>query len=225
MKDHSISLANTFLFSGMEGAEIRKLLTCLGAQERAYCKDDYLLHAGDASAELGLLLSGSLLVIQEDFWGNRNLMARIMPGQLFAESFACSPGVPLGVSVVAMEESRVVWMNVQRILTTCPTACPCHSDVIRRLLMALAEKNLRFNEKLTHMSQRTTRGKLTSYLSAQAQKQGSPSFDIPFSRQELADYLGVERSAMSAELGRLRDDGVLSFQRNHFVLHTLSHLY
>jgi len=222
MKEHGIVLQESFLFSGMEPAEIERLLKCLGAQERVYRKESYLLHAGDASTELGLLLSGALLVIQEDFWGNRNLMARIAPGQLFAESFACSPGVPLGVSVVALEESRILWLDVKRILTTCPTACASHSDIIRRLLMALAEKNLRFNEKLTHMSQRTTRDKLTSFLSAQAQRNGSSSFDIPFSRQELADYLGVERSAMSAALGRLRDEGVLSFQRNHFVLHDIS---
>ena len=210
------------IFEGLEDGEIAAALRCLNAVSIRFCRGSYILRAGASPEAVGLLLSGSADVVQEDFWGNRNLRARLQPGQLFAESFACSPGVPLGVSVVALEESCVLWLDVKRILTTCPTACASHSDIIRRLLMALAEKNLRFNEKLTHMSQRTTRDKLTSFLSSQAQKSGSSSFDIPFSRQELADYLGVERSAMSAALGRLRDEGVLSFQRNHFVLHDIS---
>jgi len=218
MKDTIALLKNVPIFTGIDEQELTSMLGCLDAKRETFPKGEYLFHEGDRAEAVGLLLSGSVLVIQEDFWGNRNLMTRIGPGQIFAEAFACSPGAVLNVSVVADEPCDVMWLNVRRILTTCPSACAHHTRMIRNLLSDLAGKNLRFNEKLTHMGQRTTRKKLLSYLSAEAQRQGSSAFEIPFSRQQLADYLSVERSAMSAELCRLRDDGVLRFDRNHFVL-------
>ena len=111
-----------------------------------------------------------------------------------------------------------MFLNVQRILTVCPSACTHHSRIIRNLLGELAGKNLRFSEKLTHMGQRTTRAKLMSYFSAEAQRLGKYEFDIPFSRQQLADYLGVERSGLSLELGKMRGEGLLDFHKSHFVL-------
>jgi len=103
-------------------------------------------------------------------------------------------------------------------LNVCPSACEHHSRIIRNLLGELAEKNLRFGEKLTHMGQRTTRAKLMSYFSAEAQRLGSYEFDIPFSRQQLADYLAVERSGLSLELGKMRSEGLLDFHKSHFIL-------
>ena len=111
-----------------------------------------------------------------------------------------------------------MFLNVKRVLTVCPSACEHHSRIIRNLLSELAEKNLRFSEKLTHMGQRTTRAKLLSYFSAEAQKRGTYEFDVPFSRQQLADYLAVERSGLSLELGKLRDEGLIEFHKSHFVL-------
>ncbi|NLU24039.1 MAG: Crp/Fnr family transcriptional regulator [Clostridiales bacterium] len=219
MENLSSALENCLLFSGMTAEETGHLLSCLGARQQTYQKGSYLLRAGDTTGMMGLLLEGRVSILQEDFWGNRNLMARIRPGQLFAESFAAAPETPLNVSAAAEEKCGVLWLDVQRILTTCPNACAYHSRMIRNLLTVLAEKNLRFNEKLTHMGQRTTREKLLSYLSAQAAHDGSAAFDIPFDRQELADYLCVERSAMSAALGRLREEGVLQFHKNHFILY------
>jgi len=218
MNDTISLLKNVPIFTGIDEQELTSMLSCLDAKKETFPKGEYLFHTGDRAEAVGLLLFGSVLVIQEDFWGNRNLMTRIGPGQIFAEAFACSPGAVLNVSAVADEPCGVMWLNVRRILTTCPSACAHHTRMIRNLLSDLAGKNLRFNEKLTHMGQRTTRKKLLSYLSAEAQRQGSSTFEIPFSRQQLADYLSVERSAMSAELCRLRDDGVLRFDRNHFVL-------
>ncbi len=206
------------LFAGIDDRELTGMLTCLDARRETCPKGAFVLRAGDRVEAVGLLLAGSVLVLQEDFWGNRNLIARLMPGQLFAESFACAPGATLSVSALADAPCTVLWLDVRRILTTCPAACAHHSRLIRNLLSDLAGKNLLFNEKLTHMAQRTTREKLLSYLSAQAQKQGGPTFTIPFDRQQLADYLAVERSAMSAELGRLRDEGVLDFTRSRFTL-------
>ena len=164
------------------------------------------------------MLSGSVLVIQEDIWGNRNILSKAGPGQTFAAAYACAIGSRLNVSVIAETPVIIMFLNVKRILNVCPSACSHHSRIIRNLLGELAEKNLRFNEKLTHMGQRTTRSKIMSYLSAEAQRLGTYEFDIPFSRQQLADYLGVERSGLSLELGKMRSEGLLDFRKSHFVL-------
>ena len=211
-------LRRSALFTGIRADEISSMLTCLHARRADYQKGEYLLRVGDRADHVGLLLSGSALIVQENFWGARNLVSQVQPGQLFAEAFACSPGAALTIAVEANEDCSVLWLGVQQILTTCPTACVYHTRMIRNLLSDLADKNLRFNEKLSHLGQRTTKEKLLSYLSAEAQRQGSEAFDIPFTRQQLADYLSVERSAMSAELGKLRDEGVLTFEKNHFHL-------
>lgn len=206
------------LFAGITDEELTGVLTCLKAKTADYPKGGYIFHAGDTAESLGLLLSGNVLIIQEDFWGNRNIMSSIGQGHCFAETFACAPGAVMNVSVVAESPCTVLFLNVKRILTLCPSSCSHHSRIIRNLLADLASKNLRFNEKLTHLGQRTTRGKLLSYLSAEAQKHNSTEFDIPFSRQQLADYLFVERSGLSLELCKMRDEGLLTFRRNHFVL-------
>ena len=211
-------LKSAALFGGIDEAEIASMLGCLGARTEKYKRNAHVLRVGDSPQSVGLLLSGSVLVVQEDFWGNRNIRARIMPGQVFAEAFACVPGAVMDVSVVADAVSDVMWLNVQRVLHTCPTACSHHSRMIRNLLSDLAAGNLRTNEKLTHISKRSTREKLLSYLSAEARRQGKNEFDIPFNRQQLADYLSVERSAMSAELSRMQKDGLLSASKNHFAL-------
>ena len=218
MKEFLSVIRSSQLFSGVSEDELTAILSCLKAESRDFPKDAFLLRAGDTAESIGLVLSGSVLVIQEDIWGNRNILSKAGPGQTFAAAFACAPGSRLNVSVVAEAPVTAMFLNVKRILTACPSACTHHSRIIRNLLGELAGKNLRFSEKLTHMGQRTTRAKLMSYFSAEAQRVGRYEFDIPFSRQQLADYLGVERSGLSLELGKMRSEGLLDFQKNHFVL-------
>ena len=218
MKEFLPVIRSSQLFSGVSEEELTAMLSCLKAESREFPKDAFLLRAGDTAESIGLVLSGSVLVIQEDIWGNRNILSKAGPGQTFAAAFACAPGSRLNVSVVAEAPVTAMFLNVKRILTVCPSACTHHSRIIRNLLGELAGKNLRFSEKLTHMGQRTTRAKLMSYFSAEAQRLGRYEFDIPFSRQQLADYLGVERSGLSLELGKMRSEGLLDFQKNHFVL-------
>ncbi len=194
------------------------MLSCLQARVESFPKESFLLHAGDKVDAIGLVLSGSVLVIQEDIWGNRNIISKAGQGQSFAAAFACAPGAVLNVSVTAETPVTVLFLNVKRMLTVCSSACAHHSRMIRNLLGELADKNLRFSEKLAHMGQRSTRAKLMSYFSSEAQRVGSYEFDIPFSRQQLADYLAVERSGLSLELGKMRKEGLLDFQKNHFLL-------
>lgn len=218
MDEFLIIIKQTALFSGTDEAEIAAMLGCLEADEERFKKNEYVLRVGDSPDSVGMLLSGGVLVMCEDYWGNRNIYARLAPGQLFAEAFACMPGAVMDVNIVADEDSIVMWLNIGRILHTCPNACAHHSKVIRNLLSDLAAKNLRLNEKLQHISRRSTREKLLSYLSAEAKRQGATAFSIPFNRQQLADYLSVERSAMSNELCKLRDEDILTFTKNQFEL-------
>lgn len=215
----SVILASR-LFSGVSEAELTAMLGCLDARQERFPKDSFLLRAGDTVDCIGLVLSGSVLIVQEDIWGNRNILSKAEPGQTYAASFACAPGSTMTASVVAQTDVTVLLMNVGRIVTICPAACSHHSQVMRNLLSDLADKNLHLNEKLTHMGQRTTRSKLMSYLSAEAQRQERLEFDIPFTRQQLADFLAVERSGLSLELGKMRDEGLLDFRKNHFILHS-----
>lgn len=218
MKDFSPVIRSAQLFSGVSEDELTAMLSCLKAEKKDFPKEAFVLRSGDTADSIGLALAGTVLVIQEDIWGNRNILSKAGPGQTFAAAYACAPGSVLNVSVVAETPVTALFLNVKRILNVCPSACAHHSRIIRNLLSELAEKNLRFNEKLTHMGQRTTRSKIMSYLSSEAQRLGKYEFDIPFSRQQLADYLAVERSGLSLELGKMRSEGLLDFHKSHFVL-------
>lgn len=211
-------IQKSILFDGLVRNEVESMLSCLQATAKTYTKNEYIMRSGECVSSIGMILCGEAHILQEDFWGNRNLVSQVTKGQLFAEAFSCTPGARLTVSVIAEIPSVVLFLNVQRVLTTCSSSCVFHSRIIRNLLVDLAGKNLLFNEKITHMAQRATRDKLLSYLSSEALRQNSPVFDIPYNRQQLADYLSVERSAMSRELCKMREEGILSFQKNHFVL-------
>ncbi len=204
------------LFRGIDGQDVESMLGCLSVAKRSYSKGEIILHAGDAASSVAMVLSGCVHIVRDDFWGNRNIITEAVPGDIFAESYACLQGSELGVSALAEEDTRVMFMEVSRVMTTCSAACTFHSRLIHNLLSVIAQKNIMMHEKLTHITQRTTREKLLSYLSAESRRQGSASFEIPFNRQQLADYLSVDRSAMSGELCRMRDDGMVAFDRNRF---------
>ena len=218
MKKFLPALRSAQLFSGISEEELTAMLSCLKAEKRDFPKEAFVLRAGDTADSIGLVLSGTVLIVQEDIWGNRNILSKVGQGQTFAAAYACAPGSVLNVSVIAETPVTAMFLNVKRILNVCPSACAHHSRIIRNLLGELAGKNLRLNEKLTHMGQRTTRSKIMSYLSAEVQRLGTYEFDIPFSRQQLADYLAVERSGLSLELGKMRSEGLIDFNKSHFIL-------
>ena len=167
---------------------------------------------------MGLVISGCVLVIQEDLWGHRNILSKCHTGDFFGEPYAASPGAVLNVSVVADTDCEIILLNVQRLLISCPTACEHHQKLIRNLVSVLANKILILNDKITHVGKRTTRDKLLSYLSAESIRHSSLSFDIPFDRQQLADYLCIDRAAMSTEISKLQKEGFIKTNRNHFEI-------
>ena len=195
------------LFRGIPAGELPALLDRSSAREVRFAKGELLLHRGETPRSLGLVLEGGVHIIREDFWGNRSIVGLAGPGEIFAESYALA-GKPLAVSVLAAADGRALFLDAGHL----------SQRLSANLLALLAEKNLMLTEKMRHMARRTTREKLLSYLSAQALRAGTAEFDIPLDRQQLADFLAVDRSAMSAALGKLRDEGVLEFRKNHFRL-------
>ena len=211
-----VQISKTGLFQGTRPEDAEAMLKCLEAREKQFQKDETIYYVGDRVSELGLVLSGSVLIENDDLWGNRSILDRIGPGQIFAETYACVPGEKLLVTVTAAEKTEVLFLNVGKILRVCTNACSFHARLIRNLLTLSARKNLNLSRRIFHTSAKSIRGRLLSYLSWQAVKQGSREFDIPFNRQQLADYLGVDRSAMSAELGKMKREGLIQVDRSHF---------
>ncbi len=219
MKKYLEILRKSQLFAGVREDEIEAMLSCLSAELRSYPKGSYVLHQGKHLNYITVLVDGSLLIQKDDFWGNRSIVNKISVGEMFGEAYAAPDSGALLNDVIATEDSAIIFFDVNKILNVCSSACRFHSMVIQNLFYAISVKNRSLIQKLGHMSKRTTREKLLSYLSEQANKQHSASFEIPFNRQQLADFLSVDRSAMSNELCKLRDEGLLSFERNRFQLH------
>lgn len=217
MADFLSVLMQSPLFKGFDAPAVSAILDAQAAFPVSFKKGEVLLGEGEKTDRFGIVADGFLLIEQNDFWGNRNLVGRTPAGSLFAESFAFSQS-PLMVRVVAQEDCVVYWLDHTRFLEPGKLPLAVWRTLVANLLDVLCSKNIRFSEKVSHMGQRTTRHKLLSYLSEESRKAKSASFEIPFRRQELADYLGVERSAMSACLGKLRDEGLLSFDKRHFLL-------
>lgn len=206
------------LFSGIETSNLSAMLGCLGARFLSFSKSETILQEGQPAKDVGLLLSGSAQVLRIDYYGNRSIVANVSPAQLFGEAFACAEVEHLPVSVVATEPCQVMMIDCRRITITCDSACSFHNQMIFNLLKVVAQKNILFHQKIEITSQRSTREKLMTYLLMQAKEQGSSQFTIPFDRQALADYLEVERSGLSAEISKLRKEGVLDTKRNWFKL-------
>ena len=211
-------LQSTLLFQGSSTEEIDAMLKCLGTKEQSFSRGTVILHAGDTVRSIGLVLAGRVQIENDDLWGNKSVLDSVGPGQVFAETYACIPGEPMMVSAVAAETCDILFLNASRVLTSCPSACSHHSRLVQNLLLLSARKNLNLSRRIFHTSPKSIRGRLLSYLSFQAAVHQSREFTIPFNRQQLADYLSVDRSAMSAELGRMRDEGILETERNYFQL-------
>lgn len=186
--------------------------------KKEYPKGAYVCRQGESLSHITVLVEGSLHIQRNDYWGNRSIINRVAVGEMFGEAYMAPESGTMLNDVVAVENSAVIFFDVRRILHTCSSACHFHSTVVQNLFFAISEKNRRLVQKLGHISKRTTREKLISYLSDEAGQQGNASFEIPFNRQQLADFLSVDRSAMSNELCKMRDEGLLTFEKNRFRL-------
>ena len=215
-------LANTLLFRGVTPDEIELMMGCLDGQVKNYHKGETIYHNGEYIQKAGLVLSGSVHIENDDLWGNKTILSHVGPGQVFAETYVCVPGEPLMINVVAAENTEILFLNLGKGTRTCARNCGFHGRLIQNLLSISAQKNLNLSRRIFYTSSKSIRGRLLSYLSDQATKCGSLEFDIPFNRQQLADYLGVDRSAMSNELSKMQKEGYLISSKNHFRLNQAS---
>lgn len=211
-------LRNCPLFYHIGDENLIKMLTCLGAKTDFFDKKYTVFAEGTPAKYIGVVLSGSVQVIQIDYYGNRSILSEIGPAQVFAEAFACAETDALPVTVIANEPSEIMLIDCSHILHTCSNNCAFHQQLIFNLMKDLAEKTITFHQKMEIGSRRTTREKLMAYLMLRAKISSSNSFDIPFDRQELADYLDVDRSGLSVEISKLKKEGIIENFKNHFVL-------
>lgn len=218
MKKYIPVLKKTKLFAGIGDDEIASMLLCLDAQVHHYKKGEYVLREGEHLSNIMILVGGRLHIQKDDYWGNRSILEQISMGEMFGEAYIAPESEPLLNDVAAAEDSVVMLFNAKQIITTCSSACRFHTMVVQNLFFSISEKNRKVVRKLSHMSKRSIREKLISYLSEEATRQNNPSFAIPFNRQQLADFLFVDRSAMSNELSKMRKEGLLEFERNCFKL-------
>lgn len=212
-----LSLSRTKLFNQISTQNIKHVLKCLRCRKKTFKNGEIIFSIGDKIEEIGLILSGSVLIENNDLWGNRSILAVIEKDHIFAESYAFV-NAKLNVTVIAAEDTEVLFLNAQAVITMCSTACHFHTQLIYNLLSISSTNNIRLSERILNTSSKTIRGRLITYFSQEAHKNDSNEFKIPLNRQELADYLNVDRSALSNELGKMRDEKILSFYKNEFKL-------
>ena len=213
-----IDLKSTQLFRGIEAGDLKAMLQCLGAWEKSFCKGETILAEGQETEAVGVVLSGRAIIEHSDLWGANSVLSNVAPGAVLAETYACIPGEPTLIQVTAAEDCTVLFLHVGKILTTCSNACAFHAKLIRNLLTVCATKSLQLSERIMHTTSKSIRGRLLSYFSDCAKKEGSYSFTIPFNRQQLADYLGVDRSTMCNELSKMQREGLIRYERSSFTL-------
>lgn len=206
------------LFKGVQRDDISGILKCFEVKIKEYRKGETLFLQGDAVNFFGVVLEGSIQIIRNDYYGNRSIVTTAMPSQLFAETFAFTKASSVPLSAWASSDSTIMLINPEKIIGQCSRACSFHSRIISNLIKVMASKNLEINKKLEIVSKRTTRDKLMTYLFLTSQELGIKSFTVPFNRQELADYLEVDRSGLSAEISKLKKDGKLLCRRSEFTI-------
>lgn len=206
------------LFDGIEKNDLVSLMSCLNARTMDAPRGYTVLREGEPATHIGIVLEGTVQLIREDYYGNRSIMAQLEPGMLFGEAYAFSGAGIMPVSVIAVESSRILLIDGRRITSCCANACAFHNQVIYNLLRIVANANLLLHQKIHVTSQRTTRDKLMTFLHHQAKQAGTTTFTVPFDRQALADYLEVDRTGLSAEISKLRREGILQCEKSTFRL-------
>lgn len=218
MKQNIKILKLSFLFQGIEESDLEAMLGCLGATERKYRKNDVILLAGTKVTSVGIMVEGNAQITRDDAEGNRAILSELEKADLFAEAYVAAGSQEVPITVIATSDCRIVWIPFNKIIGSCSNACGFHRLLVQNMMRVIAQKNIWMNEKMRILSCKTTKEKLMTYLSDYSERVGKDKFKIPFSRNELADFLSVDRSAMSRELSKLKDEGYLNYHKNEFEL-------
>ncbi|WP_434309409.1 Crp/Fnr family transcriptional regulator [Hominifimenecus sp. rT4P-3] len=210
-------ISKTALFRGCSEEDVQKMAKHLDFKTVCYKKGTTIYEEGNITTNIGLVLSGSVQIGHDDFWGNQSILSIVKAGGVFAEAYACIPEEPLMIRVAANENCEILFINVPKLFLPC-TACGVQNRLIQNLLTISAQKNLQLSKRSLHTSPKTIRGRLLSYFSQLISEQGSSKIVIPFDRQQLADYLNLDRSALSKELGKMKQDGLIDYRKNVFEI-------
>lgn len=218
MKKHFDIVRKCALFSDINDVDLNELLKCLNATVKTYDKRDTILYEGDTVKHIGIVLSGCVQLERTDYEGNRSIVNKICPSEIYGEAFACAESCKIPMDVIAAERSEIMLVDCSKVVNTCCNSCGFHNKMIYNLLKIVSTKNILLNQKADITAKRTTRDKLMAFLMAQKKKHGKNSFVIPYDRQELADYLEVDRSGLSAEISKLRKEGIIESNRSQFKI-------
>lgn len=212
------ALQNIVIFKNFSIDEIKAALDLLHATSRQYQKGEIILHAGSTTREMGLVLKGSVTIENNDAWGNKSILSHVGKGHFFAETYAYIGTEPLMVDVTANEDCSILFLKIGALQELVSEKNPWAVKLTMNLLTIFSQKNLALSGRSFHISPKTIRGRVMAYLNSLYIKKGTSTFDIPFDRQQMADYLNLDRTALSKELGRMRDEGLISFHKNRFTI-------
>ncbi len=213
-----MDLGKTPLFKGIPAADIEKMLPCLGHVTKHYKRGERIIRAGEKPKRIGILTQGRLHTETTDAWGRTTILESLGPGSPFAVAYACGTSGVADIDVVADEDCTVELLKVDRALHMCPNGCSCHAALVRNMLVAMSNNNMALNRRAIAVAPKTVRGKIMAYLSLQQKLNGSNAFAIPFTHEELASYLGADRSTLSAELSKLRSEGIIDYKGKRFTV-------
>lgn len=213
-----ITLKNSMLFKDMNDKEITEAVNSLSVTKKFYKKDELILMAGSTTNFLGMVLSGSLTIEINDVWGNRTILSYVEKGEFFAEAFAILQDELVSVDVNANEESEIALFDMSMLHILKQTYSEWLLKLLNNLLMISVQKNMMLSQRSIHTSSKSARGRIMAFLNNTALKTKTTEFTIPFNRQQMADYLNLDRSALSKELGKMRDDGMIKFRKNYFKI-------
>ncbi len=211
-------LQKTMLFRGMSPEEIKQALSVMQAQEKKFQKGEAIMLSGNTTRRMGMVLEGSVTIESNDIWGNRTILSHVGKGQFFAETYALLKNEPLLVDVTANEDCEILFLRVDKMEQLNHSAEPLSLKYLANLLTISAHKNLTLSGRSFHTAPKSARGRVMAYLNSVSLQKHSREFDIPFDRQQLADYLNLERTALSKELGKMKKDGIISVRKNHFMI-------
>ncbi len=211
-------IKTTILFRGMSEKEISDALEGLRAVTKKYKKGATILHAGSVTKRMGLVLDGSVTIENNDVWGNRTIFSHVGKNQFFAETYGLLANEPMLVDVVANEDCHILFLSIGSLGRGFPDQESWTAKIMSNLLIISTQKNLTLSGRIFHTAPKTIRGRVMSYLNSVSIQKGMTEFDIPFDRQQMADYLNLDRTALSKELRKMKDDGLIDFHKNHFHL-------
>lgn len=215
MQDRLMKL-NSPLFSGIAPEDRKALLSCITYRVADVKKGEIILFEEESVKQIGIVLSGKVDIIKEDIWGNKTLLLRLGEDEIFGETFACGEDNRSVVTFFAAENAEILFLPFYRVMHNCTMACGFHHRLTENMVGIIAKKNRDYLRKIEIVSKRTIREKILTYLSIQAQAQKARYFEIPLGRIELAEYLCVDRSALTRELVKMKQEGLIDYDKNCF---------